>query len=148
MNTLHSSLRLVVCTSILLAALPGRSAEPEQHDAHHPANVQATAKSPTKAQAAPSDQMMKMDAHMKAMQDMHDKMMKAKTPEERQKLIAEHMKTMRDGMSMMKDGMMRGASGKAAMSPQTMQQRMDMMQKQMEMMQTMMHMMMDRMEKP
>lgn len=53
---------------------------------------------------ATSDHMARMDAQMKTMQSMHDKMMAAKTPEERSKLMAEHMKTMRDGMKMM-DGM-------------------------------------------
>ena len=40
---------------------------------------------------ATPDQMGKMDAQMKTMQAMHDKMMAAKTPEERSKLMAEHM---------------------------------------------------------
>lgn len=47
------------------------------------------------------DQMAKMDAQMKTMQAMHEKMMNAKTPEERIKLMAEHMKTMQDCMAMM-----------------------------------------------
>jgi hypothetical protein len=38
---------------------------------------------------------------MKRMQEMHQKMMAAKTPEERQALMAEHMKAMQGGMSMM-----------------------------------------------
>ena len=38
---------------------------------------------------------------MKMMQEMHQKMMAAKTPQERQALMAEHMKAMQDGLSMM-----------------------------------------------
>ena len=53
---------------------------------------------------ATPDHMAKMDAQMKTMQAMHEKMMSAKTPEERSQLMAEHMKTMQDGMAMM-DGM-------------------------------------------
>jgi len=36
---------------------------------------------------------------------MHDKMMAAKTPEERSKLMAEHMKSMQSMMQMMTDQM-------------------------------------------
>jgi len=93
------------------------------------------------------DQMGKMDAQMKTMQGMHDKMMNAKTPEERSKLMAEHMKTMQDGMAMM-EGM--SGTGMGAMKGMTgmtggMDAHQSMMEKRMEMMQTMMKMMMDRM---
>ncbi|UUZ68307.1 hypothetical protein LP414_32505 [Polaromonas sp. P1(28)-13] len=93
------------------------------------------------------DHMAKMDAQMKTMRDMHEKMMNAKTPEERSKMMAEHMKTMQDGMKMM-DGMsgagmgdMKGMQGMSG----DMGARHQMMEKRMEMMQTMMKMMMDRM---
>ena len=96
---------------------------------------------------ATPDQMAKMDAQMKTMQGMHDKMVSAKTPEERSKLMAEHMKTMQDGMAMM-DGMsgagtggMKGMPGMAG----DMGAHQQMMEKRMEMMQAMMKMMMDRM---
>jgi hypothetical protein len=42
-----------------------------------------------------------MDSTMKSMQEMHGRMMAAKTPEERAKLMQEHMKAMQDGMAMM-----------------------------------------------
>jgi hypothetical protein len=58
---------------------------------------------------APPDQMAKMNAQMKATQDMRDKMMNAKTPAERSALMAEHRKTMQDGMQLMGD--MRGMQG-------------------------------------
>jgi hypothetical protein len=75
---------------------------------------------------------------MKAMQEMHEKMMAAKTPEERQALMAEHMKVMRDGMGMM--GQMKAPDGKGANSPASP----EMMGKRMDMMEMMMQMMMDR----
>ena len=79
-----------------------------------------------------------MDTQMKTMQAMHDKMMAAKTPEERNALMAEHMKTMQDGMKTME-----GMSGMDGMKD--MPAHHQMMEKRMEMMQTMMKMMMDRM---
>lgn len=99
---------------------------------------------------ASSDQMGKMEAQMKTMQGMHEKMMNAKTPEERSKLMAEHMKAMQDGMAMMGGmssagmGDMKGMQGAPGMSGD-MGARQQMMEKRMEMMQTMMKMMMDRM---
>ncbi|MGL6108818.1 MAG: hypothetical protein ACRC2B_01835 [Rubrivivax sp.] len=63
--------------------------------------------------------MATMEPRMKAMQEMHQKMMNAKTPAERQALMADHMKAMQGGMAMMKEmhGMhgMGAAGGKAAM---------------------------------
>lgn len=96
---------------------------------------------------ATPDQMARMDAQMKTMREMHEKMMSAKTREERSKLMAEHMKTMQDGMKMMGSmpnagmGDMKGMQGMAG----DMGARQQMMEKRMEMMQTMMQMMIDQM---
>ena len=96
------------------------------------------------------DQMGMMDTQTKTMQAMHDKMMAAKTPEERSKLMAEHMKAMQEGMAMMGGmsgagmGDMKGMQGMPNMSGDI-GARQQMMEKRMEMMQTMMKMMMDRM---
>ena len=93
---------------------------------------------------ASPDHMAKMDAQMKIMRDMHQKMVSAKTPEERSKLMAEHMKSMQGGMDMMGGmpgagmGDMKGMTGDMGAHHQ-------MTAKRMEMMQTMMQMMMDRM---
>ena len=81
-----------------------------------------------------------MDQHMKAMQAMHDKMAAAKTPEERQALMAEHMKLMQEGMSMMKQ--MGGMSSMTGMSSDKtkkagMPNRQQMMEKRMDMMESM-----------
>ena len=92
--------------------------------------------------ASPNDRAALMDAHMKAMRDMHDKMARARTPEERNALMAEQMKLMQDGMAMM------GGMGPAGMGGMMGSGSMDgpqMMEKRMEMMQSMMQMMMDRM---
>lgn len=96
---------------------------------------------------AASDQMARMDTQMKTMQGMHEKMMNAKSAEERNKLMAEHMKTMQDGMAMMDRmsgagmGGMKGMPGMAG----DLEARQQMMEKRLEMMQAMMKMMMDRM---
>ncbi|MDP1741634.1 MAG: hypothetical protein Q8M51_02885 [Polaromonas sp.] len=102
---------------------------------------------------APPDHLAHMDTQIKSMQAMHDKMMSAKTPEERNKLMAEHMKSMQDGMKMMEGmagagmGDMKGKGDMKGMTGMTgdMGARHQMMEKRMEMMQTMMKMMMDRM---
>lgn len=84
------------------------------------------------------DHMARMDAQMKTMQTMHDKMVSAKTPQERSKLMAEHMKAMQDGMAMMGDiKAMQGMTGDMGANNM-------MTAKRMEMMQMMMQMMMDR----
>ena len=97
--------------------------------------------------AAPPDHLAHFDAQTKAMQAMHEKMMAAKTPEERNAMMAEHMKSMQDGMKMM-EGMakpgMAGMKGMSGMSAE-MSAHHAMMEKRMAMMQTMMKMMMDRM---
>ena len=87
--------------------------------------------------------MSKMDAQMKKMREMHEKMAAAKTPEERNKLMAEHMKTMQDGMQMM--GGMGGMAGTGMGDTKDMPAHHQMMDKRMAMMESMMQMMMDRM---
>jgi hypothetical protein len=96
---------------------------------------------------ATPDPMAKMDAHMKIMQDMHEKMMSAKTPQERSQLMAEHMKAMQDGMVMMEGMSGAGMGGMKGMHGMQggMGAHHQMMEKRMEMMQAMMKMMMDRM---
>lgn len=43
------------------------------------------------------------DPRMKAMQEMHQKMLSASTPADRQALMAEHLKALQGGMAMMKE---------------------------------------------
>jgi len=85
-----------------------------------------------------------MEMQMQKMRTMHDKMMAAKTPQERQKLMAEQMQSMQEGMAMMqamdKDmmakGMMQcqGMAGGTADSKAMMDQRMKMMDMMQQMM--------------
>ena len=102
-----------------------------------------------------------MEPRMKTMQDMHQKMRSAKTPAERQALMADHMKAMQDGMAMMKEmqggmqgmgGMGMGGMGMGGMGegtnkgmPAEMAKRQQMMTDHMASMQMMMDMMADRM---
>ena len=145
--------------ALVAAASPNWAAQHDQHKGHHPAG------SPPMAKAMPgktTPEMARMANHMKAMQEMHDKMMAAKTSEERNALMAEHMKTMQEGMVAMKSmggmsgmggmGGMSGMNGMGGMSgmahakamPATMAQRQTMMEQRMDMMQSMMEMMADR----
>ncbi len=103
--------------------------------------------------------MARMDEQMKTMQAMHDKMMQAKTPEQRSALMAQHMTVMQDSMAMMggmggmAPGAMMGKGGMGGMQRMPGNGPVDgdmgmhdqMMAKRMQMMQSMMQMMMDRM---
>ncbi len=111
-------------TLTLLAACagPGGFRGPHASPAHHPG-------------AAP----MAMQGSMDSMHAMRDKMRNAKTPEERQALMAAHMKAMEGGMSAMQGMQGRGMPMDPAQRQQMLEQRMDMMQ-------TMMDMMMQRMQ--
>ena len=103
----------------------------KEHAAHHPEGASAPAAKATPKAAAPAQ----MDMQMKSMQEMHEKMMAAKTPEERQALMTEHMKSMQGGMAMM--GQMNPPDAKSSgkpMSPEMMGKRMDMMEMMMQMM--------------
>lgn len=89
MNTLR------ILGSVALVFLAGCNALPsadgkkdKDHLLHHPP-------------AATAPAAMKSDQQMAQMREMHRKMMAAKTPQERQALMAEHMKAMQGGMSMM-----------------------------------------------
>jgi len=84
------------------------------------------------------------------MQAMHEKMVAAQTPAQRQALMAEHMKLMQAGMTMMGGASMGGMGemqGPKA-KPMSMSDRQQMMEMRMEMMQSMMQMMMDRLPAP
>ena len=91
-----------------------------------------------------------MDNKMKAMAEMHQKMMAAKTPEENKALMAEHMKTMQEGMKAMG---MKGGEGMAVMPKKepmaaNMEERHRAMEKRLDMLEMMMQMAMDRMATP
>jgi len=99
---------------------------------------------PAGAMASP-ERMSSMDAQMKTMKDMHARMMSARTPDERQALMAEHMKAMQGGMAAMKGMPGMGGMGDGKAMPAEMAQHHGMMAQHMEMMQMMMAMMSQRM---
>jgi hypothetical protein len=127
-----------------VTATPPSPAPTDEHASHE---LEASATAPVTA----------MDPRMKVMHEMHQKMMNAKTPEERQALMADHMKAMQGGMAMMNDMSGMGATGaKPAMAgmgamgggkdmPTDMAMHHRMMAQRMDMMQMMIEMMMDRM---
>jgi hypothetical protein len=144
MTTLRTVIALSAAALATACASPGAvtatSASPtpvDDHASHHP-------------EAGASGPMAAMEPRMKAMQEMHQKMMNAKTPEERNALMADHMKAMQGGLSMMKGMGGMASNGSMAMAdakgmPADMAKHHKMMEERMAMMQMMMEMMMDRM---
>jgi hypothetical protein len=116
------------------------------------ATLGACAQMPGSATAPPpaagTERMAAMDAHMTSMREMHDKMMHARTAEERQALMAEHLKLMHEGIAML-DGMHErmgmGGMGPMAGAAGAPTERMQMIEKHMEMIHSMMQMMVDQM---
>ena len=146
-----SHLRHTFLAVSLAAASMGAWAQADAQQKQHQATVLATERAsaaPAASMATPgsAERMAAMDSKMKAMHEMHEKMINAKTPDERKALKVEHMKTMHDGMAMMNmmDGAARGEMQAGKPMPGNMEQRQQMMEKRMEMMESMMQMMMDR----
>ncbi|MEO6030950.1 MAG: hypothetical protein ABIP61_03435 [Burkholderiaceae bacterium] len=129
------------------------AATDDRHGSHHPAL--ATDTQVAQAQTGGPGMGMRAGAtassyadQMKAMQQMHDKMMAAKTLEERNLLMAEQMNLMQNGMNVMGGmggGMGAMGAGAARGKPADMAARQGLLEQRMEMMQSMMQMMMDRM---
>ena len=136
---------LSLALALFAGGAPSWAAQHDQHKAHHAAgSASAAAAKPMLGKTTP--EMARMANQKKAMQEMHDKMMAAKTPEERSALMADHMKTMQDGMDMLKG--MGGTGGMGGMAspkipPSSMTERQTMLEQRMDMMQTMMEMMVD-----
>lgn len=136
------------------------SAGPQPAAAHDHTHAQAVTTAPQKNAApkspAPKDGAQRnadMDAQIAHMRALHERLSRAKTPEERQALMAEQAKVMQESMALMHSTMPmmqgRGAMhGKMPMNQSDMAEHMrmchDMMGQRMEMMQEMMQMMMDR----
>jgi hypothetical protein len=131
---------LALALALAAGGIAAHAADDTEHSAHHPAGATSAPAARATPRQTPPVAMERADAQMKSMRAMHDKMMAASTPEERDALMAEHMKAMQGGMEMMK-GMepqgMAGMQGNATARSQ-------MMEKRMEMMDSMMQMMMDR----
>lgn len=146
---------LTLAAALAFASTSTLAANHEQdHTEHHPEAPAAVAPAPDMGAKVPPQAMQKQ---MQAMKAMHEKMMNAKTPEERSALMAEHMQTMRDGMGLMqKMGQSGGMGGMGGMGASKggkamacdMHESHRMMGMRMEMMESMMQMMMDRMQSP
>jgi hypothetical protein len=91
MHTAEALMKLALAVFGASLVLAGCATGPkgEDHAAHHPPGAAAP--------ATPSQ----TDSMMKSMQDMHDKLMTAQSPEGRSKLMQEHMKLMQDGAGCM-----------------------------------------------
>lgn len=125
-------IRTTMLSAALAAGLAACAQAPVDHSAH------ATPAAAPAADGHDHAAMTRMDQHMQSMKAMRERLAAARSPEERQRLMAEHMKLMREGMSMMggKGGHgMHGGMGHHAM-----------MEKRMAMMQSMMEAMLDRLE--
>lgn len=123
-------LALAALAGLALAQVPTSE---EDHGAHHPPGASAPAPAPVAAAGKPpgnASAQVPSDATINSMREMHDRMMAAKTAEERQALMADHMKAMQDGMAMMK----RMKGDQKGMSSDALSKRMDMMEMMMQMM--------------
>lgn len=139
---------LATAAAVALAgcsSFPGPGArQADEHHRHHPA-----------AETGPKVDPARFDQQKKTMQEMHQKMMAAKTPAERSALMKDHMKAMQDGMAMMgqmgggmpmmgqKGGGMPMHGADMSSMPGSASMRKDIMQR-MDMMEMMMQMMVDR----
>lgn len=147
MNTWRNGIFLVASALFFNTSFAAQPTEAE-HQQHHPeASVSSAVESqvPDNGGVASMEMMKRCDTQMKAMQEMHERMRGATTPEQRQALYDEHAKLMRSGMAMMTElkGMMKGVSTTGSMMQVNESM---MMQKRMDMMEMMMQMMMDRMD--
>ena len=141
---MRSILAFAVAAVLSTVAVAQSAKSDQEHAAHHPPGASAAAPSsrapskatPKSAAKASAQTRTQLNTKMKSMQEMHDKMMAAKTPEERQALMGDHIKTMQDGMAAL--GQMKGAVG-GGMSSSS-----DMMNHRMDMLEMMVQMMMDR----
>lgn len=130
-----------IIAAVVIIALTGCAHPLSDPHQHRPAAESSPAiASPLTAESG--ERMAMMDAHIKSMREMHDRFERARTPDERSALMAEHDKLMHESMAMM-DGMGPNALGSGT-APGDKQMHHRMMEKRMEMMQSMMKMMMDR----
>ena len=150
MHNLRTFVALSVATLATACASPGSTDAASPHGRMAPMDMGG------------AETMAAMDPRMKSMQEMHQKMMNANTPAERQALMADHMKAMQGGLAMMKElqarqaesgttgmGMMGSPCSADSMSidrgmPPNMARRHRMMADHMALMQMMMDMMSDR----
>ncbi|MDP3083277.1 MAG: hypothetical protein Q8N44_06250, partial [Rubrivivax sp.] len=97
-------------TAVLVASLTACAQFPGPGHAHG-----AGAGGPA-SHAGAGDHMARMDSQMTAMHELRDKLQRARTPEERNALMAEHWKLMEGGMAAM-GGMGPGMMGRGPGGP-------------------------------
>ena len=136
---MKTTLSLTLALAITALATPTWAAQDDAHQGHHPAGSVSAPAAKATPNKAPK-RMACVGMQMQAMHEMHNKMMAAKTPEERNALMAEQMTVMQNGMDMMK-GM---SAASASQMKGDMAAHHPLMEQRMAMMQGMMQMMMDR----
>ncbi len=114
---MNASKPLALAMLIGITAFSASAQTPAEHAQHHPDGAAVPVQA---APATPEQQMSAMDKQLQLMRDMSRKLADAKTPQERQAVMAEHQKTMQDSMKMM--GQMQGIpmGGMGMMSGQMM----------------------------
>lgn len=100
---MNASKPLALAMLIGMATFSASAQTAAEHAQHHPDGAAAPSQA---APATPEQQMSAMDKQLQLMRDMSRKLADAKTPQERQAVMAEHQKTMQDSMKMM--GQMQG----------------------------------------
>ncbi len=109
----------LIAPVVLAAGLTGcATGQSQQHTQHHPNSSAAPTSAPAKMGDKLSGGMAMTEADMMTMcGDMHEKMMSAKTPEERKAMMHKHMKStpadmMKKHMAMMQEHMGAQTPGK------------------------------------
>lgn len=125
-----------------LTSLAQSSADPHGHD-QGTASAPAASAANDQGSASSQNAMESMDAHMKKMQALHEQMIHASTPAERQKAMAEAHREMQAGMTMMMGSPMGKPGPMPREGTRDNEARLDMMERRMDMMQMMMQLMMD-----
>lgn len=94
---------------------------------------------PFSTKPSPQEQISTAQRQFKAMEDVHQRLMNARTPQERRGLMAEHSRAMHNAMASMEALHQRGMGHRPAMAGHHLQQ-------QLTMMHVMMRMMLDRID--
>lgn len=139
-----SCFRTVAVVLSLAVASAAAMAQDVHHSPHHPAGSASAPPRHDIGSPAGVTVMVRMNAQMQAMQAMHEKIIAAKTPAEREALMPEHMKLMQESMSML-----RGMSpAKPSPSRRNPAERQQILEGRVDMMESMMQMLVDGMPVP
>ena len=124
----NSSVALLLCVILLPACAQG----PQPATTPPP-------ETPFSARPSAQEQISAAERHFKAMEEVHQRLMNARTPQERRSLMAEHSRTMRSAMAAMEAMHQRGMGHGPGMAGHH-------LQRQLTMMHMMMRMMLDRID--